>query len=1222
MTLDENGTVAGEFAIPDGVNPGQYNLEFYDSRGDLYASSFIRVAEFRKPEFEVAVSSEETDILRGSPAQVAVEANYFFGGVASDLELTYTVYETPYFFSHSSPYRFGESLPFYWFYDQQQGFENWLFSGEGRTDADGRFVINLPADLLAEIENGSRNITVEATVFDVSFQPFSARTSLVYHESEVYVGIQSDTYIGEVDEPLNFELLTVDWDGEPVADTPTEVVFYRREWERGENGWYEEVETEVDRASVTTDGDGIASITFTTDQGGSYKAVATATDAGGRTNSSTAYLWVTGGGRWRIEANDKTMQLVPNQLEYAVGDRAEILIQSPFEGPISAWLNIERGNILEQRLITLNSTGDTIALPITLDHVPNVYVTIVAVKGENEIESGTLPSADDYADIRVGMINLPVKIDPFKLNVELTPRLPDSGLFQPGETATFDVSITNQNGQPIQGTVSLALVDKAIFSLAADSNVPIEQAFYSEQPYRSLLGSGLIFSGEGYERPPEEIAADEPVELAVAQTEALEVEAEAIVEESALAAPAAEADFAADDAAVGRAAGGEALAVDIDIRTDFRDTAYWEAAVTTDGNGQAVVEIPLPDNLTTWKLHVKGLTTETLVGQQDTEIVVQKPLLLRPMTPRFFTVGDVAEIGTVINNNTAEDLEVTVTVEGTGFEFINETSEATVTVPANGSTTVRQPIRISDRNVDFVDLTFTAVSSDGRYADGSKPTFGIAPDQLLPVYRYNAEDIVATSGVLDSEEARRVEAVLLPDGIDQDFGNITFKLNGSLAAAVLDGLEAQNNEIYDTSCAHAVADRLIPNAVTARAISQLNLDQAELKAELDGLIPTDIGHLVEAQKGDGGWGWCYWPESNPWFSAYVMLALDKAAEAGYSVPEATLQSGISYIENQLIVPGRLEGGQSYAANAQAFYHYVLAEVGAAQAGMAADLYAEQRENLDAYATGLLLIALHETEPDLVETMLADISGAALVSATGAHWEDNDWNNLSSDIRATAIMIMAFAQVSPDEAFGPQAVNWLMGARKAQVWRSRHDTAWVLLGLTDWLVETGELEGDYTYSILMNGESQIDAAFNGENIAETTTLPVPMIDMSAEEINFFDIQKQGDGRLYYNAYLDAFIPADLVGPIDRGLNIERRFYDASCPADSGECEPITEIEAGQQIRVELTIITKRDLVYAIIEDYFPAGAEPIDPNLPISQQALGGGIERQVDQDRYWGWWGW
>ena len=60
------------------------------------------------------------------------------------------------------------------------------------------------------------------------------------------------------------------------------------------------------------------------------------------------------------------------------------------------------------------------------------------------------------------------------------------------------------------------------------------------------------------------------------------------------------------------------------------------------------------------------MTVDTEVGQATVEIKTTLPLLVRPVLPRFFTVGDQAEIGAVVNNNTEQDRTVQVTLDGQG----------------------------------------------------------------------------------------------------------------------------------------------------------------------------------------------------------------------------------------------------------------------------------------------------------------------------------------------------------------------------------------------------------------------------------------------------------------------------------------------------------------------------------------------------------------------------
>ena len=263
--------------------------------------------------------------------------------------------------------------------------------------------------------------------------------------------------------------------------------------------------------------------------------------------------------------------------------------------------------------------------------------------------------------------------------------------------------------------------------------------------------------------------------------------------------------------------------------------------------------------------------------------------------------------------------------------------------------------------------------------------------------------------MLTADELRRVEAVLLPEGIDSDDGALSWRVNASLAATIFDTFEALDHEVYNRKCAHSLANRLLPNVTTARTITLLAIDNDPLKAELNQLIPADIAAIEDLQLPDGGWAWCSSPNSNPWFTAYVLLALDKAAEAGFSPAIETTSRAIVYLNDRVEQVDRLSTNE-WEANRQAFFLYVLSETDQAKGAEITQLVSEKRNDLDSYAKALLVQALAITggETETMQNLLSDLSGEAQVSATGAHWEDDDYANLSSDIRATAMALSAFA----------------------------------------------------------------------------------------------------------------------------------------------------------------------------------------------------------------------
>lgn len=1188
ITLDSDGVFYGEYVLPLNAPLGALNLFLEGTEWETFRT--ITVAEYRAPEYLIGLTPDKTEARRGDTVQVTLAAEFFFGGPVSDTPVVWSIYEDafypdvpgPYFnFSDGGGFNYRDVGPFGLPGAGPMG--RWLVGGEGKTDANGRLVITLPANLLQDVEAGSRRVTVEANVSDLAEFPVSSQTTVIFHAADGYVGIRPADYSVSTGEEARLELTTVDWAGQPLPNQNVSVTFYRREWQSERDNamgffytrWIP-VDTEIGQTRLTTDAQGKGETSFIPEEPGSYIAVATLTDSGGRQQTASAGLWAIepGYADWRSAPREYSLDLVADQPEYRPGETARILVQSPFEGPVNAWLTIERGNLIEQRVVQVN--GSTILeLPIAPIHAPNVFVGVTVVKPVNP-EDEERP----FADIRTGLIELTVSPEQQALSLAITPR---ETQLEPGGTAVFDLLVTNFAGQPTQAELSLALVDLAVLTLLPDNAPDIMEAFYKPQPLYSRTGAGLMVSGEGLPlEVPEEFAGG----------------------------------FGGGGGDVAMAAMDRAAGDEDDVRGDFRDTAYWEARLFTDGNGRLTAEIPLPDNLTTWRLSSKVLTAaDTLVGQASADVVVSLPLLLRPVTPRFFTVGDVVQIGAIVNNRTNAPVEATVSLTAEGF-VEDSFAEQTITIPANGRELVRWPVTVDD--VEYADLTFRVAGGD--YSDATKPTFGVGPDNLIPVYRYNAPDNVATSGVLDAA-GRRVEAILLPANADDRRGTVDIQLNASLAAAMIEALKALNNEYYDPQCASGVVDRLLPNVATARAISELGLDEAALQAELDSLIPAGIAQLEQLQKRDGGWGWCYSPESDPWLSAYALLSQVKAQEAGYSVSRDVINRATRYLSGQLQNAARLDRPEQ--ANRQAFFLYVLAEAGEDMVEEADALFAEQRGLLDPYAKALLALAYEANAfvgPNQ-NTLLADLNDAAIFSATGAHWEDaqQDFWNLNSAVRGTAMVLNALARVQPDAPFAPQAVRWLMIARTASAWSTSHETAWSLLALTDWLVATGELGANYDWALALNTRPAADGFFSEANVTQTVRESLAISQLARGEVNFLEFTRgSGDGRLYYNLHLNAFLPVETVTAVNRGVIVQRAYYDAACESD---CQPIESIPAGEQVRVELTIIAPNDLVYAIVSDPIPAGAEAIDPGLATTSSAFGSETQR-TDRDDFFGFWGW
>jgi len=621
----------------------------------------------------------------------------------------------------------------------------------------------------------------------------------------------------------------------------------------------------------------------------------------------------------------------------------------------------------------------------------------------------------------------------------------------------------------------------------------------------------------------------------------------------------------------------------------------------------------LPDNLTTWRLRGRGITADTLVGEGNVDVVSTLDVLVRTVAPRFFVIGDQATLSVVAHNNTAADLDATVTLQAIGLQM--DEGPQTVTLPAKGK--VKVDWQVTVQNVEQVVLR--AGVQGGDYADAMEIT--------LPVYTYSTPEVVATAGQIERAEDR-LEAVILPQRLDPTQGELTVQVDPSLAAGMRDGLKYL--ESYPYECVEQTVSRWLPNVLTYRALKELGIENAELEAKLPGLVSEGLQRLYSDQHYDGGWGWWRYSKSNVFLTAYVLLGLVKADEAGFAVDDTVIDSAVKFLQKQFKSPQAMKHG--YEFNQQAFILYALAEAGSGDLARSVKL-AEEREQLSNYAKAYLAMALGMLDvPDSarVKSLLSDLSSAAILSATGAHWEEEwtDYWSMNTDTRSTAVIIDALTKLAPDNTLLPNAVRWLMVARRSGHWETTQETAWALIALTDYMVMTGELEADYTYTLSLNGKALEEREVDQEAVGKSYKVVVPIADLLEQEVNRLWVSRArpapgqtGKGRLYYALYLRYFLPVEDVKALSRGIIVARQYLPVGCQ-DEETCTPIQEAQVGEAVRVKITLVAPHDLHYLVLEDPLPAGCEAVDRSLQTTSVVSEDPTLQDTTQRYGWGGYGW
>jgi uncharacterized protein YfaS (alpha-2-macroglobulin family) len=957
---------------------------------------------------------------------------------------------------------------------------------------------------------------------------------------------------------------TVDWAKNPSGEKELEAEFKQVRWEKKTDvvGYptYTAVYTPVSSSNLVTGPDGKARLSFVPPTAGTYML-----DVSGGGAHTQTMIWVAGAesAAWP-DLPDQRLELRADRESYRAGDTATIFIPNPFVVNGLALVTVERGLISKTEVIEITGSGVEYSLALTEEEAPNVYLSVTALGQGN--------------DFRYGLVNLPVEPDARELKVRVASNPAQAG---PRDDVTFDVQVTDNADQPVEGEFSLSVVDLAVLKLADPNAEDILPAFYSEQPLGIETGISLAaYTGRD-----------------------------------------------ANEAGGGGGGGGADVPI---LREEFPDTAYWNPSLITNSEGRGQVTMTLPDSLTTWHVDVRGLTMDTKVGQAETQIVTTKPLLIRPVTPRFLVSGDHVLMAAVVNNNTSSELNANVTLQSQGF-VLDEPDRATqqTTVPANGRARVEW--WGSAGAEEAADLIF-AVSTTGTPSlqDAARPVWG-----ALPILQYTAPQAFVTGGVLRGATSQQ-ELISLPRTFSPSSGGLDVELSPSLAGSLLSALKAM--DLPDTSMsAESTLSYLLPNLEVYRALNGAGLADPALSERVTANVTTSVSRLLSLQNQDGGWNW--WGksyflddgtqanQSDPYISAYVFFGLLRVHEIGLPVDEGALQRAGTYLSS--LQPEVTNDTSGAELDKLTFIQFALAHANTFDETTVGNLY-NMRDRLSPASQALLAYIFDKSNPadERVRDLISNLESTAILTASGAHWETPLENIFitGSSIYTTSLVVYVLAQLDSASQVLFNAVRYLAAQRDARgLWSLGHDNAWAMMALNEAMVGFGDLNADFTFNAMLNGGPLASGDVSGNQVLEPTNAQVPIEYLSPSLPNLLTIQRDdGLGRLYYRAVLNVSRPVEEVRPLDAGMRIDRVYTESDCRK---ECPTISTLELGtdKPITARLTLVLPHESHYVMVEDFIPAGMEILNRSLKTSQQGIAStGVEVQFDDsDPFadgWGWW--
>jgi len=1086
VTLNDWSSAEWVWRVPAESSLGNYSINAKVKDVRLEAFGEFLVAAYRRPEFRVDVTLTAPAPIAGAKLDGTILGRYLFGAPMSSRPVKWTYSKSP---VYDVPRKIAERFPEDQWHFLGEPYDSYrsrtvIETKEQKLNAKGELKLSLATDLTAGLPWA---YTLEGDVTDVSRQHIANRTSLRVEAAPWYIGLRRLPYFGEAGKGIDTTVVAAALDGTTTAGVNVEVNLVRVQWNsvrKAEgHGFYawetERKEVPAGTWTVTTQAQP-APLHIPLENGGFYNLIATAKDAEGRSTTTRTSFYAIGAGYTAWERYDHNrIDLEPEKKTLRPGETARIMIKSPWERA-TALLTTEREGVRTWRQFELTSTQQTITVPITEKDIPNVYVSVLLLKGRTKegVEDESDPGKPAF---RLGYTELTVEDATKRLQVDVKANKEE---YRPATKARIEVNLKDAAGKPSQSEVTLWAVDYGVLSLTAYQTPDVLQSIYLRKALqvvnedsREKIVSRRVLTPKG-----------------------------------------------ADDGGGGGKDAGPSM-----VRKDFRVLAFWVGSVVTDAKGRARTEITLPESLTTYRIMAVAGDKQSRFGWGQNEIRINKPVLLTPTWPRFLALGDKALMGGVVHSQLAKPGKATVTIKSLDPAIVDFTGGQTIlSVQPGESPEARFNAVAKAVGTARIQMSVTLNGESDAFED------------VLPVRVLTPAETVAAYGEAKPTSKQTLE---IPKDVAPTAGGLHIELASTAMVGLAGGAQYLVEYPYGCAEQRSsAAMALMLASDLGEAFDLPGIDAKSGKATAQRTI-YELYKFQCGNGGFAFWPGDCWSVS-PYLTANVLHVMQRGKKLGYDVNADIMKRAYDYLDEQMKEkrPTNEAFWPAYTAW-QAFAVKVLTEGGRNEDSHINRLYS-YADRMPIFGLAYLLDAMTAKgeKGQRADDLLRRINNAIQPEGGSAHVAELTDPYLlylwSSTVRTTAIALGSLVRDTDDEQIAKQIVRWLMQVRKGGRWGNTQENVWAMESLVDYYRKYEKETPDFNAVVTLGSEALARDEFRGRS-TDAKSHDIPMQTLMAKPGGEVTFERQGTGTLFYLMRL-RYVPLGMLDALNQGFAVTRTY----------------------------------------------------------------------------------
>ena len=1134
LKWSEADTAANDWQIPNDAKLGEYSVVMARRKGstpspspgtsgsdssypELTTGSF-RVEEFRIPLMKAAIRMPAKPLVAVTEFPVDLSAEYLSGGAAKGLPVTLRSQINKDVYPHFADF---DDFTFAngsvqagivhneGFSEGTEGAENpgvhqrkdltLDAAGGARTDISDIAHAATPIEVHAELEYRDPNGESQTVSNNVTIWP-----------AKLLAGIQVEDWASSPG-MVRAHLAVVDNSGKPVAHAPVRVdIFSRVQYsyrKRLVGGFYayentQETTLAGQLCSGTTDDRGRLNCEAKSPITGQAILQATVSDDTGNTCSANSEIFIPGSDReWFAGRDDDRLDFLPEKPNYEPGDVARFQVRMPF-ADATALVTVEREGVLAASIVQLSGRNPVVTLPVR-DWAPNVFVSALVVRGRI---AGVQPTA--MLDLgkpafKLGIAQIKVGWLDHRLTVKVAP---EKSVYHVRDKARVKISVRTFDGKaPAAGSlIAVAAVDEGLLELRANDSWKLLDAMMGQRPYQ--------------------------VETSVAEMQVV-----------------GKRHFGLKAIPPGGGGGRQIT------RQLFDTLLLWNASVPLDSAGDASIEVPLNDSLTSFRIVAIANAGSDQFGTGFASIRSTQDLMLLSGVSPIIRNGDSFAAEFTVRNASERAFDATVSAKIDGLAQVPPPQKLAL-APGQGT------------SISW-NVAVPTVVQELKYHVDASVEHGPSDHLLITQRVIPAVPVRAFQATLLRLDKPIAQPVALPSGALPGEGGLQVSLSPSLAAG-LDGVRQWMRD-YPYICLEQRVSRAV-------ALGDPKLWSA-IVADLPSY--TDSDGLLK-----------YFPGMEQGSEVLTGYVVSISHEAGLAIPpdsETQIEKGLSdFAAGKIVRNGPIQAADLPLRKLAAID--ALAATGHADASMLGSIEIDPNLWPDSAVIDWWSILLRVKDvPDrdrrlkeAEQIMRARLNqqGTAMHLASDARnqmW----WLMVSPDCNLVRLALLLLDNNLWHDDL-PLLIHGALALQSRGAWTETITNAWGTLAVAKFsrVFESTPVSGT-TIAALLAATQKLDWAVDPKGRTLAFEWPSTGADLK--------IDHSGTGSPWVQIRTLAALP--LSQPFSSGYRITRTFTPVEGASSSGW-------KRGDLVRVHLKIEAQTDMTWVVVNDPIPAGASHLGTGL--------------------------